>query len=262
MAQNILTIALDGDITLGDFSEAMKRFHSFVGALSREVGGKTKIDWRIDELQAGSAIATIRGDSAHEEIVEEVIRAFARVGEALQRRDLIPYSDTVRRRAYNIQKLVKGSINSIRLETPFSDAIITDGDMANAITGVILADQSKTPSITYAHGQVRGTVQTLTNRTRLKFTLYDSTFDSPISCYLHEGQEEIMRGVWGKKVTVSGLIGREPYQKHAVVVRQIENIDIIKDTPAGSYRHAKGVISREKMGENPEIIIRSIRDAW
>jgi hypothetical protein len=259
MAQNILTIVLDGDITLGDFSEAMRRFRALVGALSQEVGRKTKIDWRIDELQAGSTIATIRGHSAYPDIVERVVQAFARVGEALQRREPIPYSDTVRRRAYSMQKLVKGSIQSIRLETPFSDALITSDNRVNTNTGATTPSEGRT--ITYTYGQVRGTVQTLTNRGGLKFTLYDSIFDAPISCYLNEGQEEIMRGVWGRKVTVSGLIGREPYQKRAVVVRQIEKIDVIEDVTPGSYRQAKGATPREEGKEKPEVIIRSLHDA-
>lgn len=251
MIDDILTIALDGDITLADFSEAMKRFRSLVDALSQEVGGKTKVDWRIDDLQAGSAIATIRGTSPHPEITEGVIRAFATVGDTLQRHESIPYSDKVRRRAYAITELVKDSIISIRFETPFSDALITGQ-----------TDQTKATEITYAHGQVRGTVQTLTSRRGLKFTLYDSVFDKPISCYLNEDQEEIMRGAWGRKVVVSGLIGREPDQKRPVVVRQIQDVEVLNDVPAGSYRLARGASSPEKESEKPEVTIRSIRDAW
>jgi hypothetical protein len=42
MAQNTLTIVLDGNITIADFSKAMKRFRSFVVALSQELGRNTK----------------------------------------------------------------------------------------------------------------------------------------------------------------------------------------------------------------------------
>jgi hypothetical protein len=261
MSQNILTFALDGEITLAEYAEAMKRFRSFVGALSQEVGRDTKIDWRVDELQAGSAIATIHGNSAHPDIVDSVVQAYARVGTALERGEPIPYSDIVRRRAYHIQKLVRGSIHSIRFETPFSDAHITNGVRRDDGSRPIDSNQADKVTIKKSHGQVRGTVQTLTNRDGLKFTLYDSIFDSPISCYLHEGQEEIMRRLWGRKVIVSGIIGREPYQQRAVVVRQIEKIDLIEDIPPGSYRLAKGAIPREEGKPRPEVIIRELRDA-
>lgn len=251
MTDDILTIALDGDITLADFSEAIRLFRLLVDALSQEVGGKTKVDWRIDDLQTGSAIATIRGTSPRPEITEEIIRAFAIVGSALQRHETIPYSDKVRRRASAIPDLVQGSIVSIRLETPFSDSLITRH------TG-----QPKVSEITYAYGQVRGAVQTLTSRRGLKFTLYDSIFDKPISCYLKEDQEEIMRDAWGRKVIVSGLIGREPDQKCAVVVREIQAIEVLVDVPSSSYLFARGALSAEKENEKPEAVIRSIRDAW
>jgi hypothetical protein len=116
--------------------------------------------------------------------------------------------------------------------------------------------------IIYAHGQVKGTVQTLTSRGGLRFTLYDAIFDKPISCYLDEGQEHIMRGAWGKKVVVSGSIGREPEQKRPVVVRHILKIDVLDDTPPGDYRHARGALLYEEGNEKPEVIIRGIRDAW
>jgi hypothetical protein len=251
MADDILTIALEGEVTLADFSEAMKDFGALVAALSQEIGGPTKIDWRIDDLTASSAIATVRGDSPNREIVEAVVRAMATVGTALQHREPIPYSEKVRRVARRMRKRVKGSIDSIRLETPFSEAIITREAVGQ-----------RESLIAYTFGQVKGTVQTLTNRGGLRFTLYDSIFDKPISCYLDEGQEHIMRGAWGRKVIVSGSIGRESEQKRPVVVRHITQIDILDDTPPGSYRDARGVIPYDEGNKKPEMIIRGIRDAW
>lgn len=251
MVENILTIALEGDITLAEFSEAIRRFWSLIGDLSLEVGGQTKIDWRIDDLQAGSAIATIRGHSPQLEVVERVIHAFAGVGNALQRREPIPYSDKVRRDANALRSTVKGSVTSIRLSTPFSDALITRQ-----------ANQEKEAVITYAHGQVTGRVQTLTSRGGLKFTVYDSIFDKPVSCYLDENQEDIMRGAWGRKVKVSGVIGREPERNRPVVVRKIREVEVLAEVTPGDYRHARGAIPSEHESEKSETIIRNIRDAW
>jgi hypothetical protein len=59
MSENILTIALDGDITLMDFSAALSRFRLLIHALSTEVARKRKVIWRVEELNAGSAIATV-----------------------------------------------------------------------------------------------------------------------------------------------------------------------------------------------------------
>jgi hypothetical protein len=251
MTDNILTFALEGEVTLDDFSEAIKEFRELIGALSQEIGGKTKIDWRIDELNAGSALATIRGTSSNEEAVVGVIQAYATVGKALQSRTPIPYSEKVRRSARSLRRRVKGSINSIRLETPFSEAIITRE-----------TDSRRESPITYSYGQVKGIIQTLTNRGGLRFTLYELLFDKPISCYLDEGQEHIMRGAWGRKVMVSGSIGRESEQKRPVVVRHITSVQILDETPPGNYRLARGIIPYNEESEKPEVIIRGMRDAW
>jgi hypothetical protein len=248
---NILTLALEGEVTLADFSEATKEFRALIAALSQEIGGKAKIDWRIDDLNAGSAMTTIRGISPHPEIIAGVVRAYATVGSALQAQAPIPYSEKVRQSALRLRKRVKGSINSIRLETPFSEAIITRETQGN-----------REATITYTYGQVQGIVQTLTNRGGLRFILYDIIFDKPISCYLDEGYEHIMRGAWGRKVAVSGMIGREPEQGRPIVVRHITTVDILDDTPPGSYRDARGVIPHEEGDKKSEVIIRGIRDAW
>jgi hypothetical protein len=248
---NILTLALDGEITLEEFSDTTKDFRALIAALSQEIGGKTKIDWRIDDLNAGSAMTTIRGTSPNTEIVEEVVRAYATVGHALQHRAPIPYSAKVRQSALRLRKRVKGSINSIRLETPFGDALITKETSTN-----------RPLTITYASGQVEGIVQTLTSRGGLRFILYDILFDKPISCYLDEDQEHIMRGAWGRRVRVSGSIGREPERHRPVVVRHIQKIDILEDIPPRDYRDARGAIPYNKGMEKSEVIIRRIRDAW
>src|SRR5919106_2576975 len=107
---NILTMALDGEITLAEFSEALRDFRALIAALSQEIRGKTKIDWRIDDLNAGSAMTTIRGVSLNTEVVEGVIRAYTAVGSALQRRTPIPYSERVRQSALRLRGRVKGSI--------------------------------------------------------------------------------------------------------------------------------------------------------
>lgn len=251
MKDNILTFALEGELTLDDFSEAIKDFNALVSALSQEIGGTTKIDWRIDELNAGSALATIHGVSSDEQVVLGVVQGYAAVGKALQNRTPIPYSEKVRRAARSMRRRVKGSINSIRLETTFGEAIITRE-----------TEGRQESPIAYSHGEVKGIVQTLTNRGGLRFTLYELLFDKPISCYLDEGQENIMRGAWGRKVIVSGLIGRESEQKRPVVVRHITNVQILDDTPPGNYRLARGIIPYNEESEKPEVIIRAMRDAW
>jgi hypothetical protein len=263
MAEPLLTIALEGTIRLHEFSTAVTRFRLFISALTAEVGARGKVTWLIDDLQAGSATATVRGSSRRPQLADQVVEAFGVAGEALEQHRPLPFSDRVRRRAYGIQQLVKGSILAVRLETPFSDALLTNGqhDEIDTLSPLPL-EEYRPRGLTHAYGQILGRIQTLTNRGGLRFTLYDPIFDKPIACYLHEGQEDTMRGVWGRKVTVKGLISREPYQKRAVVIRNITDISVLDENIPGSYRQARGVVPVEEDEKKPEDVIRSLRDAW
>ena len=59
-----------------------------------------------------------------------------------------------------------------------------------------------------------------------------------------------MRGAWGRKVAVSGLIGRDPEQGRPVVVRHITKVDILDDSSSGSYHNARGVFLTKKEVKN------------
>ncbi len=251
MADEILTIALDGEITLADLAEAMQRFQALVDALAEEVAGDARIEWRLEDVQIGSALATLRAASPDPEASESVVRAFAAVGAALQRQDPIPYSADVQRRTTALTQAIKGSVSAIRFETPFSDALIPNRREARPAG-----------KITYSFGEIKGTVETLSRRHGLRFMLYDPTFNRAISCYLDEGQEELVRDVWGRSVIVSGQIGREPIQQRPVVIRHIREVRVLDETPGGDYRRARGVLQAEQDGDRPEARIRSMRDAW
>lgn len=59
--------------------------------------------------------------------------------------------------------------------------------------------RSPRPNYISAYSAIEGVVQTLTSRRGLRFTLFDSLHDQAVSCYLEDGQEELMRGVWGRR---------------------------------------------------------------
>lgn len=252
MADDTLTIALEGAIGLKDFTKAIKCFQDLITCLSVEMA-QDKIDWYIDDLQTGSAIATIRGRSNSATSTEGVLRAYVEVGRALQQNEQLEYSQKVRRRANALIDLLHTSntIESIRFETPSGDALIT-------------GQPTKTNEleITYAYGQVKGIVQTLTNRRNLRFTLYDLLYDKPISCYLHPDQQEMIRDVWGRRVMVAGRVGREPMQRRVVVMRDIRAITLLPESSEQGYIQARGILPVTEGSDKPEELIRSIRDAW
>lgn len=246
---NTLTLALDGDVPLDEFAKAIQGLHQLITELSKEVANDTQIDWLVDDLQSGSAIATIEGVSLNEPAVESVIEAYLAVGQALERGSPIPYSPKIQQHAHKITNVINGSITAVRFETARAEALVASR------TG-----ESPLPSITYAYGIVSGVVQALSSRRGLRFTLYDSIFDKSVSCYLHQGQEEIMRDAWGNRVVVSGRIGRSPKNGRPTTIRDIRKVDVIAIAESGSYRHARGILPMEH-GKLPEDVIRRMRDA-
>jgi len=251
MAADTITLELSGTVSLAKFAMAMKRFQALIVDLSKDINDGGKIDWQIEDLNKGSAITTVQGYSPRLEYVERVVVGYGAVGVALQQRAPIPFSERIQRDALNIAKVVDGKVTALRFETQFVDAIV----------GPQIDAPAEIPSITYAYGEVKGRVETLTIRRGLRFTLYDSLFDRPISCYLRSGHEESMRDAWGRRVIVTGLIGREPLTRRPVVVREIQNIEIATDVEPGSYRLARGALGLHDETGPSDLIIRSMRDA-
>jgi hypothetical protein len=250
VSKDTLTFALEGDVTLGDFVSALSEFDALLNNLSKEVGGGAKIDWLVEELYAGSAIATFHGVYEDVKIVETVVDAYEQVGEALSSGSDIPFSEAIRRHARNITSILNGRITSVRFETPARDFVISGKTLAGG----------KAAPMKYSLGTVKGIIQTLSMRKKLSFIIWDSLFDKPVNCYLKEGDEERMRNAWGKPAVVSGRIGRQAETGRPVVIREVKSIHISEKPEPGSYRRARGVLPWVQGDETPEATIRRLRD--
>jgi len=248
MREDSLVLALEGEISLEAFAQAIKHFQSLVHALTKEISPQAPITWHIEDLQGASAVTTVCGSSSDSQAVPGVVSGFWVVGQSLQRKQVIPYSEAVRRPALALAQNLDNSIRAIKFETHLGEAVIAVQPQEEEITGK-----------TFAWGQVKGIAQTLSSRRGLKLTLYDPIFDRPILCFLREDQQEMMRGVWGKRVSVIGKIGRESEKKRAVVVFDIQQIEILPPSLPGSYRQARGVLAQSAK-PHPEKILRRLRD--
>ncbi|MGH2458773.1 MAG: hypothetical protein ACRDIY_07895 [Chloroflexota bacterium] len=250
MPAKTITLALDGGVPLDQFGLAMSAFSGLIKSLSSELGTARKVEWIIDDLQAGSATATIRSDAADEEAIERVVQAYATVGRSLASHTAIPYSSDVARYARDIVSVLNGQVTSVRFETPDEDVILYSR-----------SDRETNPErYLLAYGAVEGTIQTLTSRNRLRFTLYDSLFDKAVSCYVEEGREQIMLGVWGRRAIVEGLISRDAQTGRPVAVRQIRDIRVVLRPESASYRQARGIAPADE-SISAEAAIRKLRDA-
>ena len=251
MAKETLTLALEGDVALEEFASAISNLNSLLNQLAKEVTKDTEVVWLIDELYASSAVATFRGINGDMSAVENVVNAYEEVGDSLQTGRDIPYSTTVQRYAKDLISVLDGHVTEVRFQTPAKDIVIVSKPLG----------EGQVARLKYAWSSVKGTVETLSMRKKLSFTLWDLLFDKPVGCYFKEGQEDTMRNAWGKCVFVSGRVGRRADTGRPVVIRDIKKIRPFEDIEPGSYSRAKGVFPWTTDTELPEDIIRRLRSA-
>jgi len=124
MASRTLTLALEGDVPLDLFVEAMRRWQTLINDLSSEIAQGEKIEWIIENLEAGSAIATVRGEAHAPALVERVARGYEVIGTALQDRQPIPFSSQIQADSFQLTGILNGKITAMRLATPEDSATI------------------------------------------------------------------------------------------------------------------------------------------
>lgn len=252
MTDNTLTIALEGDVSLGQFAETISHFNGLVEALSKEVAVGAEIDWIMDDLHGDSPLATVVGIAQEETAVQHVIDAFTQIGQALQRHEPIPFHQEIANEAIALTKVIGSNVTEVRFMTAETDSVIY-GVFDENLQGAVA------PRISF--GSVKGKVQAITSRGRLKFTLYDHVSDRPVTCYLQPGNEEKMRDIWGKDVIVTGQIVRGGGDSYPRSVRHITELEILPEIKPGSYKEARGILNWVEGDEPAEVSVRRIRDA-
>ena len=182
-------------------------------------------------------------------MLSESSAEYENIGKALQNKEEIRNKNRVMS-ATDAVKNLTASLDYVRFETSeFDFTIYHNGKTPLA------------PVTTVAIGAVTGRVQVLSNRGGLRFNLYDTIHDKAVSCYLRQGQEEMMREAWGRRATVIGRVTREMETGRPIAVRGIIDVQILEEVAAGSYREARGSVPWQPGDMLPEDAIRRLRDA-
>ncbi|MCL4254533.1 MAG: hypothetical protein KJ043_12245 [Anaerolineae bacterium] len=248
MSGKLLSLILEGDVSLDDFANAVTHFRQLLAKLSYEVVGNIPIEWELQDLSYGSAHLTVIGQSENTQTVVGVVHAFERVGQALKNHQPIPYSSDVAKEAHALTKIIGEHVTAVRLGTETDE--------------VILYGMGKMPSVKplYSLGTVKGRVQSMSNRASLRFTLYDALFDKPITCFIQDDQQLDLTQYWDKWVYVTGRITRQPDTGQPIHIREVTQIEPVKEVVGGSYKNARGILAG--LSDEPaEISIRRLRDA-
>ncbi len=126
--------------------------------------------------------------------------------------------------------------------------------MAQEVSGLVEKHQ-----LIIRRSTVTGVVHALNDRGELRFMLYDALFDREIIGFVDEDQKDLLRTILGKRVIVTGEIGREPDTGNPVEIRNMETIEITSQPAPGQFEAAIGIITPE-VEESPEETIRRMRD--
>lgn len=236
---------------IGDYVHALTGLQRLLEAISAEVASGQTIDWRVDALEASSALTSLRGEAEDMTLVERAAATYLGVGSALQRNELVeqPY----RRSANMIRALLTERVPSVRFETAQDDVTISlpDSELAQVLQ---FPNRDVGPQL----GAVEGRIQTLSTRGSLRFILFDLVYDKAVTCYLVPDQEGLMLDAWGRLAIVEGIIKRDPISGRPTTVRQVSDVVLLPERDRGDWRSARGAQPNE---EPAEARIRRIRDA-
>lgn len=255
MARDSVTLALSGEVTSSLFAQATHHFDGLIRALSTDIAEGYAFEWLVDEAPPGGTATTLRGEPRAEQDVDRidrVVRAYTTVGHALQVREPIGYSEKVVKEAHGLAALLNGRIKAIRFETGYADATILSQSVEHAKMQPL-----------QSFGAIEGRVQTATSRRRLQFVLYDALYDRGVNCYLNDDPEaeEMVRGVWGRRAIVEGIISRDPISGRPLAIRRITDVRVLDDVEPGTYRRARAILPYDPTIPTPEERIRQVRDA-
>ena len=270
MADNTVTLVLDGEVPLQEFSKAIVAFNELVKALSVEAGGG--LDWVMQDLQVSSALASALA-IGEEPKIEAVVTSYETVAQALEENTEIPYSEPVRVAANKIVSIEDHRIKAVRFETAKRESTVHLAPIAPIKAGDVQMVSAARPqskrftsklsarAVIPAYGAIQGRIQTLSSRGALRFTLYDLLYDKAVSCYLAEKKRELIRDSWGSLAIVEGIVSRDPITGRPLSIRQVSEITPMKESESHvDYRQARG-IAPSITGLSPEDAIRRIRDA-
>lgn len=256
-----VTLALQGNVSLAEFSAAVTRFNALIDALAADAQVED-VDWRIDALDYSSAITTARGvplNGGDPDRIERVVHAYLEVGEALESGGTIPFRPAVTREAQGLADLLRESaeIEAVRFETAEAEAIVRE-PAAEPQPDLALVQPVKQEA---SYGSVTGRVQTLSSRNSLRFVVYDHIHDRAVSCYLVKGRESMMRQMWDRVATVEGWVTRDPATGRPLTVRRVSQVTPLTEVEPWDYLRARGALPLKDDDLSPEAEIRRLRDA-
>lgn len=248
MSETTLTFEIGGRVEMRDLREGMTLFDRLISALTPKNG----VAWIVEDLRAGSAVITLRGETDDHAVLEGVMFEYEKIGLALSQNQDPTHVNLGARSASRDILALAGRVDYVKFKTPTQNYMVFGN-------GAEVEDAPTSSPVSI--GAITGRVQAMSNRSRLSFNLYDDVLDRRVTCHLEPGQEDMMREAWDRRVSVSGRITRNSATGAPTSIRDISKVDILEDPIPGAYRNARGAVPWKPGDMLPEEVIRLSRDA-
>lgn len=258
MNARLVSLQLDGTVSLIQFSDAVSAWNNLLQSIANEAEPETRAEILIRDLVFGSAIVSADVMLTSAEASMRFAERYRNVGLAVRDGNISHFPPPIRTPA-------QGLINVLRIDGGQSLTLSSD-DMD------ILILSPQHPSVNQvsraakehveSYGVITGRLQALSSRGSLRFTLYDLLNDRAIRCALSDQQRDQARELWDQVVEVEGIIRRDQASGVPLSIRQVQSIRPVKRTHSKErWMNARGVLRRIAPDVPSEVLIRQLRDA-
>lgn len=254
MPKDTLTLTLNGDVPPELFAKAIGHFSDLIRALSEEIAGPDEqADWSVSHLEGGSAVVEVKGVSGAIDLIERIVEAYGVTGQAIGAGMPIPYSDAVAKPARAITEVLNGHIKSVGFITDNYKTVVTEPQGYDFDK----AEEPKAVSL----GVVTGVVRAIWySEKKITLAVHDA-FNRVVYCRLGVEHKQIARDVGDRRVTITGLIERDPVTGLISGIRDVADVEISEDAIPGAFKRVRGILSHLEEGVSSQDIIERMYDA-
>lgn len=251
-------LKVQGTVTIPEYARALALMSRMLAALTKFRAGTGALSWEVESLSGTSANTLARGNPRrHGKIVQlrQVVTDWAVVGDKMRTgAPAREYPEDVQAACEGFRELVSNDrteITKLWFENPLREVPV-----------LRLVDRRPDPEadLMVSYGSVRGWVEAITKHAGLRFTLYDRLHHKAVSCYVAEGNQELLRNLWGRYVAVEGIVRRERESGRVISVREIVHAAPEKEGKPDAWRAAVGCAPSKPGDISSEEAIRRVRD--
>jgi hypothetical protein len=251
--ETVLTLTLNGHVTLPLLTQAIRGLDELVRAVSKEFGAEdaTWLVEDLDDLDIGSAVATMRGQSSRPELLSQAAVAMVSTTELVAKGLGEALNPPAAKAARRLTGVVNGVVPSLSLQTADEIVTVTSGPSR-------VVERERKVS---AFGSLVGVIHTLSQARGLHFRISEETYGRSVAGKFDVQLTDDMRELWGNRATVDGLITRDAQTGWPLAIMDVRRASPAPESKPGAFLRARGIIPYSPDAEPSEVTIRRLRDA-